>query len=125
MRDESGGQGATMHRVLVLGERPEEGKALASDLSLRGYEVTSSPGSSTSALRSLVAFGPDAIVLDLNSGGTNHELLHTLLNASRQPIIVLADHYAESDLVWNLEDGAAAYLAKPLSPGTLCAQLTA
>src|SRR2546425_613466 len=125
MSAESGRLGAVMHRVMVVGERPEEGNALAFDLTSRGLEAVASSGDSTAALQSLLTFGPDAIILNLNSGGTNQELFRTLHKTSRLPIVVLTDDYAESDLVWHLEAGAAAYLAKPLSPEALCAHLTA
>ncbi len=108
-----------MHRVLVVGERPEEAKALAFRLGLAGYESAPSASEMMLALRALFALQPDAIVLDVGSNGGGRELFQLLERVSQLPILVLGDGRSGDDLVWYLESGAADYLAKPVSPAIL------
>lgn len=109
-----------MDRVLVVGERPEEAKALAFRLGLLGFEAASSAGDVTLALRSLISFQPDAVVLDLKS--SPREVFNLLERVSPTPIFVVGDSTGD-DLVWYLEAGAADFLARPVSPALLTARL--
>jgi two-component system KDP operon response regulator KdpE len=114
-----------MQRILVIGERPEEAKAMAFRLGLSGYEAMPSASESTLALRSLFAFKPDAVIL---SAGVNHgsrDLFRLLASVSQLPILVLGDGKASDDLVWYLEEGAVDYLARPVGIPVISARLTA
>src|SRR6266705_3275683 len=84
-----------MIRVLVVGERPEEAKAMAFRLGLYGFEAT-----------------PSA-----------RELFRLLEKVAAIPIFVLGDGAQADDLVWYLEEGAADYLVRPVSPTLLAARL--
>jgi len=112
-----------MYRVLVVGERPDEAKALAFRLGLSGYESAPSAGEVTLALRSLIAFRPDAVVLDLKSNA--REIFRLLERVAPIPIFVLGDGQQSEELVWYLEAGAADYLTRPVSPALLTARLNA
>ncbi len=112
-----------MNRVLVIGERPEDAKALAFRLGLAGYESSPSASEAGLALRAAFSFKPDAIVLDVESGEDSRELFKLLTNVSQIPTIVLGDSDTGDDLVWYLEEGAAAYLTRPVSPALLAARL--
>jgi two-component system KDP operon response regulator KdpE len=110
-----------MHRVLVVGERPEEAKALAFRLGLYGFEAAPSAGDVTLALRALIAFKPDAIILDLESSA--REVFRLLERVAPMPIFVVGDAHPGDDTVWYLESGAADFLARPLSTALLTARL--
>jgi len=110
-----------MYRVLVVGERPDEAKALAFRLGLNGFESAPSAGEITLALRSLIAFRPDAVVLDLRSRA--REVFGLLERVAPIPIFVLGDSQQSEELVWYLEAGAADYLSRPVSPALLTARL--
>ncbi len=110
-----------MHRVLVVGERPEEAKALAFRLGLYGFEAGPSAGDVTLALRSLIAFKPDAVVLDLRASA--REVFKLLERVAPIPIFVIGDSHPGEDLVWYLEAGAADFLTRPVSPALLTARL--
>lgn len=112
-----------MNRVLVAGERPEEVKALALHLDLSGYESSSSAREVVLVLRAVIAFKPDAIVLDVGSSEGSREHFKLLESVAQIPILVLGDGRAGDDLVWYLEKGAAAYLPTPVSPNLVTARL--
>src|SRR5437867_2617113 len=112
-----------MNRVLVIGEKPEEAKALAVRIGLAGYESAPSASELGLALRSAYAFKPDVIVLDAITGEPGRELFQMLDQVSQTPTIVIGEASAEDDLVWYLEAGAVAYLPKPVSPALLSARL--
>lgn len=114
-----------MHRVLVIGERPDEAKALCFRLGLLGWEAAPSAADLTLALRSLFAFKPDIIVLDAVMASAAQELFELLGSVSELPIVVLGDGRQADELVWYLDHGAADYLAKPLNPSMLAARLGA
>lgn len=111
-----------MYRVLVLGERPEEAKAVAFRLGLYGYETAPSASELTLALRSLFAFKPDAVVFDASGKGCR-ELFRLLVKVSELPLVVLGGGSSEDDVVWYLEEGAADYVKKPVTPAVLSARL--
>ena len=113
-----------MYRVLVVGERPEDAKALASRLGLLGFEATPSASDVTLALRSLFALKPDALILDAGNRQGERELFTLLERVAPVPLFVLGDGRS-SELVWFLENGAADYLAKPVALKLLCARLNA
>ncbi len=112
-----------MNRVLVIGERPDEAKALAFRLGLSGYEAAPSASEMTLALRAAFAFKPHAMVLAVSSGEESRELFRLLQRVSETPTVVLGDGGSEDDLVWYLEEGAAAYLPKQVSSTLLSARL--
>jgi two-component system KDP operon response regulator KdpE len=111
-----------MNRVLVIGERPEEAKALASRLSLHGFESAPCAGDVTLALRALISFRPDALLLDLHDNA--QEVFRVLEQVAPVPIFVLGNNRQPDEVVWYLEAGAADYLLRPVSPALLTARLT-
>ena len=112
-----------MNRVLVVGERPEEAKTLAYRLSVFGYESAFSSNETTLALRTVFSFKPDAIVMDLPAGEESREFFKLVDSVAQTPTLVLGDGPSDDELVWYLEEGAAAYLPKPASPTLLSARL--
>ena len=112
-----------MYRVLVVGERPDEAKALGFRMSLLGYETAPSANELTLALRSLFAFKPDIIVLYASMAPGSRELFRLLDEVSQLPIVVLGDGRAMDDLLWYLGEGAIDYLVKPVSPSLLAARI--
>ena len=109
-----------MYRVLVIGERPEEAKALAFRLGLFGFEAAPSAGDVTLAIRSLISFQPDAVVLDVKSAA--RDMFRLLERVAPIPLLVVGES-AGDDLVWYLEAGAADFLPRPVSPALLTARL--
>jgi len=109
-----------MYRVLVIGERPEEAKALAFRLGLFGFEAAPSAGDVTLAIRSLISFQPDAAILDVRA--SPRDTFRLLERLAPIPILAVGEN-AGDDLVWYLEAGAADFLPRPVSPALLTARL--
>jgi two-component system KDP operon response regulator KdpE len=114
-----------MYRVLVVGERPEDARALAFRLGLYGFESAPSASDLTLVLRSLFAFKPDALVLDVTGQRGGRQIFRLLEKVAPIPIFVLGDAAHPEDLVWYLEEGAVDYLAKPVSSALLSARVHA
>ena len=114
-----------MQRILVVGERPEEAKALAFRLGLMGYESAPAASEQTLALRALFAFKPDALILETGENGDDHSLFRLLAQVSQLPVVVLGNASSPDELVSYLEEGAAEYLPRPVSATLLSARLGA
>lgn len=114
-----------LRRVLVIGEGPDQAKAFAFRLGLRGIEAAPSAAELTLAVRSVLSFKPHLVLLDGSSGEKSRELFTFLADVSDTPIVVLGDARRESDLVWYLEHGAADYVSRSVSEAVLVARITA
>ena len=114
-----------MHRLLVVGETAAEAHALAVRLGLAGFEAMASGPEVGLALRQLFSSQPQAIVLDCSPGDHQRELFRMLGTVSELPILVLSASNSEDEVVWYLEEGAADYIVKPISPTHLSARLQA
>ena len=113
-----------MHRVLIVGENTREVNALAFRLGSIGFQTAVSSNEAATALRTAFGRMPDAIVLDTEPGNGYRNLFAFLENVCQLPTIVLGSD-SEEELVWYLEQGAADYIVKPVSPIHLSARLRA
>lgn len=112
-----------MHRILVVGERPEDAQALASRMGLQGYEAAPAAGEIALALRALIAFKPDVIVFDSAGGERSREVFRLLERVSQLPILVQGSDTTGDEMVGYLDEGAAGYLLKPVTPTLLAARV--
>jgi two-component system, OmpR family, KDP operon response regulator KdpE len=112
-----------MHRILVVGERPEDAQALASRLGSLGYEAEASSGEVTLALRAVIAFKPDVMVFDAGQGDGSKETFRLLERVSQLPIIVQGDDATGDEMIAYLDEGAVGYLPKPVTPTLLAARI--
>jgi two-component system, OmpR family, KDP operon response regulator KdpE len=112
-----------MHRILVVGERPEDAQALASRLGVLGYEGAASAGDITAALRSVIAFKPDVIVFSAGRGEESKELFGMLERVSQLPVLVQGDDTSGDEMIAYLDLGAVGYVPKTASPALLSARI--
>jgi two-component system KDP operon response regulator KdpE len=108
---------------LVVAE-DQDASRLVTRLRLEGYEAIGAPRSLATTLRSLYSFSPDAVVLDTFGDCACREIFRMLQMASSAPMLVEGGASEEQEL-WYLDQGAAAYLAPPLSFSLLRAHLRA
>lgn len=114
-----------MTRVLVVEDERALLRALAMNLTARGYEVTEAE-TGTSALSAAAAAEYDVIVLDLglpDIGGL--DVIRGVRAYAATPIIVLSARTGTSDKVAALDLGADDYVTKPFSIEELLARLRA
>ncbi len=111
--------------ILVIDDEPQIRRLLEITLSANGYKVISA--SSGQEGQTLVAsHQPDLVLLDLglpDVDGT--DLLKSLREWYKKPIIILSVRDAEEDIVQGLDKGANDYLIKPFRTNELLARIRA
>lgn len=114
-----------MTRVLVVDDEPQIRRALATNLSTRGYEVDLA-ATGEDALLLAAEHRPDVVVLDLGLPGIDGiEVVAGLRGWTDVPIIVLSVRDSEADKVAALDAGADDFVTKPFGMDELLARLRA
>jgi two-component system KDP operon response regulator KdpE len=112
-------------RVLVVDDEPGMRRALAINLSARGWEVTEAADGST-ALAAAASAHPDVVLLDLGLPDLDGlEVIAGIRGWSDVPIIVLTARTSSADTVDALDAGADDYVTKPFAMDVLLARLRA
>jgi two-component system KDP operon response regulator KdpE len=114
-----------MTRVLIVEDDRTLLRALAMNLTARGYEVTEAD-TGTRALSAAAAVEHDVIVLDLGLPDLSGlDVIKGVRAYAATPIIVLSARTGTSDKVAALDLGADDYVTKPFSIEELLARLRA
>jgi two-component system, OmpR family, KDP operon response regulator KdpE len=112
-------------RVLIVEDERPLRRALAMNLTARGYEVTEA-GTATAALGAAATAEHDVILLDLGLPDlSGMEVIRAVRAYTSTPIIVLSARTGSSDKVAALDLGADDYVTKPFSIDELLARLRA
>jgi two-component system KDP operon response regulator KdpE len=112
-------------RVLIVEDDPEMRRALALNLTARGYQI-STAADGAEALKQAVTATPDVVVLDLGLPDLDGmDIIRTIRGYSRVPIVVLSGRVSSGDKVDALEAGADDYVTKPFNVHELVARLRA
>ena len=112
--------------LLVVDDERSIREAVARALRANGYEVALAPDGET-ALQSVYALRPQAIVLDVMMPGVDGIEVCRRLRASgaRVPVLMLTARDAIDDRVAGLDAGADDYLVKPFALDELLARVRA
>ena len=114
-----------MTRVLIVEDERALLRALAMNLTARGYEVTEAE-SGTRALSAAASVEHDVIVLDLGLPDVSGlDVIRAVRKYASTPILVLSARTGTSDKVAALDLGADDYVTKPFSIDELLARLRA
>jgi two-component system KDP operon response regulator KdpE len=114
-----------MTRVLVVEDERPLLRALAMNLTARGYAVTEAENGAR-ALTALADHKHDAIVLDLGLPDISGvDVIRAVREFATTPIIVLSARSGSADKVQALDLGADDYVTKPFSMDELLARLRA
>jgi two-component system KDP operon response regulator KdpE len=114
-----------MTRVLIVDDERPLLRALAMNLTARGFDVTEAD-TGTRALSAAAAREPDVILLDLGLPDISGlDVIRAIRDYSSTPIIVLSARTGSSDKVAALDLGADDYVTKPFSIDELLARLRA
>ena len=112
--------------LLVVDDEPAIREAVARALRANGYDVALAPDGET-ALQSVYALRPQAIVLDVMMPGVDGLEVCRRLRASgaRVPVLMLTARDAIDERVAGLDAGADDYLVKPFALDELLARVRA
>jgi len=114
-----------MTRVLVVEDERALLRALAMNLTARGYEV-SEADTGTRALSIAAAVEPDVILLDLGLPDISGlDVIRAIRAYTQTPIVVLSARTGSGDKVQALDIGADDYVTKPFNIDELLARLRA
>jgi two-component system KDP operon response regulator KdpE len=112
-------------RVLVVDDDPQILRAVRTNLTGRGYEVTTAPNGETAV--DLLSKEPvDLVILDLSLPGIDgHEVIRRVRAFSEVPVLILSVREAQDDKIAALDAGADDYVTKPFGMGELLARMRA
>jgi two-component system, OmpR family, KDP operon response regulator KdpE len=112
-------------RVLVVDDDPQILRAVRTNLSGRGYEVSTAPNGETAV--DLLSSEPiDLVILDLSLPGIDgHEVIRRVRAFSEVPVLVLSVREAQDDKIAALDAGADDFVTKPFDMGELLARMRA
>jgi two-component system KDP operon response regulator KdpE len=114
-----------MTSVLVIDDEPQIRRALATNLSARGYEIHLAP-TGEDGLAMAANKHPDLVIVDLGLPGIDGvEVVRGLRGWSTVPIVVLSVRDTEADKVAALDAGADDYVTKPFGMDELLARMRA
>lgn len=115
-------------KALIVEDDPDARKVLSLILKLDGYEISTAPGG-PEAVETLKTLTPDLILLDVMMPGMDgYEVCQWVrANAATAlvPVVMLSGKADPESVARGLEVGADEYLAKPITPSNLTAQLKA
>ena len=112
-------------RVLVVDDDPQILRAVRTNLTGRGYEVSTAPNGET-AVDLLSSEAIDLVILDLSLPGIDgHEVIRRVRAFSKVPVLVLSVREAQDDKIAALDAGADDFVTKPFDMGELLARMRA
>jgi len=112
-------------RILVVDDDPQILRTVRTNLTGRGYEVTTAPNGET-AVEILSAEAIELVVLDLSLPGMDgQEVIRRVRAFSEVPILVLSVREAQDEKIAALDAGADDYVTKPFAMGELLARMRA
>jgi two-component system KDP operon response regulator KdpE len=112
-------------RVLVVEDQQPMLRALAMNLTARGYTVTEA-ANGTDALTAIANADHDVVILDLGLPDiSGFEVITGIRRYATIPIVVLSARTGSSDKVQALDLGADDYVSKPFNMDELLARLRA
>jgi DNA-binding response OmpR family regulator len=116
----------TRNKIIVIEDNPEHLMALAIKLRSHGFEIVSASDGAT-AMTVLQREKPDAVILDLGLPGGDGfvvlQRLRSLANTVALPVVVVTARPVETNRALALEQGAVAFLQKPVRTPELLAAL--
>jgi len=114
------------NKIIVIEDNPEHLMALAIKLRSHGFEIVSASDGAT-AMTVLQREKPDAVILDLGLPGGDGfvvlQRLRSLANTVALPVVVVTARPVETNRALALEQGAVAFLQKPVRTPELLAAL--
>lgn len=112
-----------MNTVLVIGERPDQAKALCEMLGLMGVDALPSVREWKLAVRSLTSYRIDVVLMDISPGAESRKFFTVLKELTEVPMVVRASEANGDEAVWYLDHGAADYMPQKMATAVLAAKI--
>lgn len=114
-----------MNVLLVIGDRPEQARALAERLGPIGMDSIPCARDWKLAVRSLTSHNVDVILLLVDGSEESSAFFTTLKDLTDLPILALGVGNDPAQVVWYLDHGAADYIPRTTPHGVLAAKIAA
>jgi two-component system, OmpR family, KDP operon response regulator KdpE len=114
-----------LNNVLVVGERPEQARALAERLGLLGLETIPCARDWKLAVRSLTGHKISLILAEVDQSQESRDFFQLLRELTDLPIVAFGSKNDTDEVVWYLEHGATSHVARTTAQGVLAAKLAA
>ncbi|MFN8596413.1 MAG: response regulator [Anaerolineae bacterium] len=115
-------------KALIVEDDPDARKVLSLILKLDGYQIHTAPGGQE-AITLLGTLVPDVILLDVMMPGMDGyqvcQWVRSNPATANVPVVMLSGKADPESVAHGMEVGADEYLAKPITPSNLTAQLKA
>jgi two-component system KDP operon response regulator KdpE len=98
--------------VLVVGERPEQAKALAEGLGLHGVEAIPCVRDLGLVHRSLTAHDISLVTVDVDRSQASAKFFESLAEAVAVTLVALGNGNHPDQVIWHLDHGAADYIPR-------------
>ncbi len=113
-------------KVLVVDDSPTERYHLVDILKKNGFEADTAENGDEGIAKAK-ATRPDLILMDVVMPGVNGFQVTRMLSRDEAtkdiPVIMCTSKGLETDRVWGMRQGAAAYLVKPIAAADLLARI--
>jgi two-component system KDP operon response regulator KdpE len=113
-----------LNNVLVVGERPEQARALAERLGLLGLETIPCARDWKLAIRSLTGHKISLILVEVDQSLESRDFFQLLRELTDLSIVAFGSKSDTDEVVWYLEHGATSHVARTTAGGVLAAKLT-
>lgn len=119
------GDAMSKHQVLIVEDDPDLAAALVEQVGTGGYAATavSTLDAARDALAGSSSFDLMLLDIGLPDGDGNSLCADLRRDGYNLPVIILSGRTEEDDVVHSLDNGADAYMRKPLHPAELMARL--
>jgi two-component system KDP operon response regulator KdpE len=111
--------------VLVVGERPEQARALAERLGVIGIESIPCARDWKLAVRSLTSHTISLILANVDRSADSRQFFALLREVTDIPIVAMGSGSDTDQVIWYLDHGAEDYVASTLPSGVLAKKLSA
>ena len=115
-----------MSTILIIDDSPTELHLFQNMLEKNGFD-TMVADNGEQGIRQALAAAPDCILMDVVMPGMNGFQATRKLSqnpaTAKIPVIIITTKNQETDKIWGMRQGAAAYLVKPVTADTLLSKV--
>lgn len=112
-----------MNYVLVIGEKPQQARALSERLGIAGVEAIPSARDWKLAVRCLTSHPISLVLLDVDLRPETVEFFRLIRDLTEVPIVARGDATSHEQQLWYLDNGAVEFVGRTVVPTILAAKV--